>query len=136
MSTQTDVNANPNQFILYYCGIDQKDETVHQQDSSDVCAFSYNEKSGNLQIEKWYLKEYLEPTDEILTSFALDEVLAWFDAFYLLPQQINNAQHLKVSADQLKTCRTDDSMKNFLVYNTTTQTNQYFDGSVWTDCKM
>jgi hypothetical protein len=134
MSTQADVNTNPNQYILYYCGADQKDATVYQQDCSNVCAFSYNETTGDLQINTWYVVAYTQPSNETLLSFALVDVLAWFDNFYTRPAAISNSQFNKYTTSELAATRKDDSLIQNIVFDTETHTTQYWNGSAWTHC--
>jgi hypothetical protein len=134
MSDQSDVNSYPDQFLLYYCGFYQADPTVYQQDCSNVCAFSYNGITGDLQVDTWYLLGYSQPSMGTLTSFALVDVLVWFDNFYTRPAEITNSQFNKYTTAQLAACRMDSSMVQYCVYNTDTQRNQYWTGSAWTDC--
>lgn len=134
MSSQSDLNAYPVEFILYYCGAIQADQTLYQLDLSDVCDASYNLFTGNLQIDTWYIGAYVQPSMATLMTYDLDDVLTWFDNFYVKPGLISNMQFFPISSTDLAQLRVDFSMIGFCIFNTTTQVSQYLDSNLdWVD---
>lgn len=132
MSSQTDLNNYPYHYFLYYCNspAGQNDPTVYQTNCSDVAVLSYD-MSGNIQVDSWLISSYSAPSNSTLLSYALVDVFSFFHSFYEEPIEISNGQHYKISAADLASCRVDSSMIGYVVYNTTVQKQQYYDGSSW-----
>lgn len=134
MSTQGEVNLYPYQYVLYYCGSDQKDATVYQTDLSNVCTLGFEGDPPVLTIAGWLIGGYGAPSNETLLGFVKDDVLAWYHSFYEVPIEIADAQHYKISGANLALARTSSDMIGYVVFNTTAQKCQYWSGSAWTDC--
>ena len=132
MSSQSDLNSYPYQYILYYCNspAGQNDSTVYQTDCSDVAVLSYD-MSGDIQIDSWLLGSYSAPLNSTLLSYTLLDVLTFYHGFYEEPVEIANNQHYKITSTDLAACRVDSSMIGYVVYNSTIQKQQYYDGSAW-----
>ena len=132
MSSQSDLNSYPYQYILYYCNspAGQNDSTVYQIDCSDVAVLSYD-MSGDIQIDSWLLGSYSAPSNVTLLSYTLLDVLTFYHGFYEEPVEIANNQHYKITSAELAACRVDSSMIGYVVYNSTIQKQQYYDGSAW-----
>ncbi len=134
MSSQSELNNFPYPFILYYCGFIHEDPTVYQLDVSDVCYASYNEFSGNLQIDTWYILGYAQPSMATLMTYTLLDVLTWYFNFYQLPISISSSQFYKISSANLALCRVDTSMIGYCVFDTTLQKNRKLNSSMeWVD---
>lgn len=130
MSTQTDVNMNPTQFILYYCNNINADAAIYNIDLSNVCTFGYD-AFGNLQVFTWLLGNYGAPTNVQLTSYVLATVLTWYNYFYTLPLLIEDSQAFLISSIDLALVRADASMVGWLVYDTTNHNRKIWTGTVW-----
>ena len=130
MSTQAELNLSPYQYILYYCGADQKDSAVYQTDCSDVALCSYD-ISSNLQIDSWLLTGYSAPSMAHLMTFAWANVHAWYRGYYEVPAEIDTYQRYKISGAELALVRTEASMIGYIVYDTTAQRQKYWSGSAW-----
>jgi hypothetical protein len=134
MSTQDDLNTHPAEFILYYCGVTHNDTTVYQMDCYDVCSFDLEGSGGNLEITSWKLLAYSQPSMATLMTYTLIDVLSFFNSFYQQPWDIVNSQSYKFTSSQLAGMRTDSSMLDMQIYNTTLQKRQYLNSSlVWTN---
>jgi len=131
MSTQEELNFNAPQYILYYCNspAGQNDPTVYQTDLSIVCSLYFDEES-NVRISDWLLT-YIAPSTETMLSYTLTDVLTFFDNFYTKPSQVSASQYWKLSTAALLNIRADSSMIGFGVYDTTTKTNKFFNGTAW-----
>jgi len=129
MSTQSEVNTYNNQFILYYCNVDQKDSTIYHQDLNDVCTIGWVDDA--LDISGWLIGGYGAPSNVTLMSFALATVQNWFNYFYTLPQDIENSQAYLISASDLALTRADASMLNYFVYDMTNKVRKTWTGSAW-----
>lgn len=130
MSSQSDVNIYPNQFILYYCNNINADTTIYNIYLSDVCTTSYDSKD-NLEISAWLISAYIAPTNVQLTSYILSTVLDWYNNFYTIPQEITDSQAYMISAANLALCRADASMIGFTIYDTTNHAKKNFNGTAW-----
>lgn len=130
MSTQADLNTYPQQYVLYYCGSDQKDATVYQTDCSDVCTLAFD-GNGDIYIASWLLGGYSAPSNATLLSFALADVQTWYNNFYTIPALIQADQPYSISHADLANIRADDSMIGFSVYDTTEQANEVWTGTAW-----
>jgi hypothetical protein len=132
MSTQGQVNASPQQYILYYMGVEQKDTTVYPTDLSGVCDIAFTEDNPpEVVCNNWSVTAYGAPSNATLLTFSPANVFTWYDGFYLNPQCISDAQPFKISATNLANVRTTSDMIGYVVYNTTTHRQQYFDGTNW-----
>lgn len=132
MSSQSELNEHPTQYILYFCGFVQSDPTIYATDLSNVCQTDLD-GFGNLYIVNWYIGAYLAPSMPTLMSYTLADVLEWYENNYIRPSAIASWQSNPISSTQLALVRTDSSMIGFMVYNTTEQKYQYFNGSAWVD---
>jgi hypothetical protein len=130
MSTQEELNAYNFQYVLYYCGSEQKDNTVYNIYCSDVCTASFDE-SGNFQIDSWLLSGYAAPNMKHLLTFALVDVQTWYNNFYVAPSLIADCQYYKISTDNLDLVRTDDDMIGYRVFDTTSRTVKSWTGRAW-----
>lgn len=130
MSTQEELNVYNFQYVLYYCGSEQKDNTLYQMDCSDVCVASFDD-SGNFQIDKWLLPKYEAPSMDLLMKFALADVQKWYSNFYEAPSLIASYQYIKFSTDDLALVRTDADMIGYRVFDTTSRTVKSWSGAVW-----
>lgn len=130
MSTQVELNSNPYQYILYYCN--QNDPTtVFKIDLSDVCSLYYD-SNGDIQISSWFISGFVAPTmPSSLLSYTLSNVLSFYDNFYTQPAICAETQFYKISTSNLALMRADASMIGFGIYDTTTKTNKFFNGSSW-----
>ena len=132
MSTQEELNFNVNQYVLYYCNspAGQSDATVYQTDLSDVCSI-YFDGSSNVHLSDWLIGGYSAPSTGTMLGYALVDVLEFFDNFYTQPSAVSQSQYWKISTSALSNIRADSSMIGFGVYDTTTQTNKFFNGTSW-----
>lgn len=130
MSTQSELNLNYSQYILYYCGFDQKDATVYQTDLSNVCTVGFD-GSDNIEIKTWLIGGYSQPSMPTLLGYTLANVQNWYNFFYIVPVDIGNAQLYKISTANLNMVRTDNSMIGYSVFDTTAQATKYWSGSAW-----
>lgn len=132
MSSQSDLNSYPYQYILYYCNspAGQNDSTVYQTNCSDVAVLSYD-MSGDIQIDSWLIGGYSQPSNITLLSYTLLDVLNFYHGFYEEPVEIAENQHYKITSTKLAACRVDSTMIGYVVYNTTIQKEQYYDGTSW-----
>jgi hypothetical protein len=132
MSSQSDLNSYPYQYVLYYCNspAGQNDSTVYQTNCSDVAVLSYD-MSGDIQIDSWLIGGYSQPSNVTLLSYTLLDVLNFYHGFYEEPVEIAENQHYKITSTELAACRVDSTMIGYVVYNTTIQKEQYYDGTSW-----
>jgi len=129
MSTQAEINSNPYQYILYY--VNQNDPTtVYQTDCSDICSLFYD-GSDNLQVTGWLLEfdPPTMPTD--LEAYTLSDVLDFYNNFYVIPSEIAANEPYMISTVDLENVRADNSMKGFVIYDTTVQATKYWSGIDW-----
>ena len=62
MSTQAELNANPNLYIIYWCNNVNSDTTLYDYLSlSDVCGLIFD-VDNNIQIVDWLITGYLAPS--------------------------------------------------------------------------
>ena len=133
MSSQSELNQYPNQYILYYCGAIHYDPTVYDNIGlSNVCQIDFD-GFGNLKIVNWYVGSYSAPSMLTLMSYTLTDVLEWYNNFYLLPASLASCQLCPLTTNQITALRTDSSMIGYLLFNTTECKYQYFNGSSWTN---
>jgi hypothetical protein len=66
-----------------------------------------------------------------LITFALADVLTWYNNFYTIPALIQGNQPYSISHSDLANIRADASMVGFTVYDTTEQANETWTGSAW-----
>jgi hypothetical protein len=133
MSSQTELNENATKFILYFCGFVQSDPTVYDNIGlTNVCQIDYD-GLGNLYIVTWYITSYLAPSMPTLMSYTLADVKDWYDNFYVIPANLATWQSNPLSSTQIAALRTDSSMIGYLIFNTTLQKYQRFNGSTWTN---
>lgn len=132
MSTNTELNQNPVQYVLYYCNspAGQDDPTVYQTDLSDVCTFGYD-GSDNFEILSWLIGGYSQPSSMTLLGYVLSDVLDFYNDFYTVPAAIAANEPYMISTADLNNIRSDSSMLGFVVYDTTEQKTKYFDGISW-----
>jgi hypothetical protein len=132
MSSQDEVNANYQQYILYYCNHEQKDNTVYQIDLSDVCDVAYDSSPPYIVLlSNWQIGGYSAPDNSLLITYVLATVLTFFNNFYTVPQNIKDEQYYKISTSDLVSIRSDSSMIGYRVFNMTTQNTQEWNGSAW-----
>ena len=133
MSTQIEFNSNPNLYIIYYCNYVNSDPALYDYLSlSDICGIIFD--IDNIQIVDWLIAGYLAPAISTLLTYTLVDVQAFVHSFYEEASEISMNQHYKISSSDLAACRVDSSMIGYMVYNTTTQKQQYLNSSlVWTD---
>jgi hypothetical protein len=130
MATQQELNDNPCQFMLYYCGVTQLDTTIFRMDCDDVADYDLEGKDNNFEITTWKLSEkYAEPSPETLMTYSLTDVMNFYTGFYQLAFTISEAQACKVTSTQLSSMSArlavDDSLLDMVVYNTTLQKRLY-----------
>lgn len=132
MSTQTELNQNSIKYVLYFCNSPtvNNDPTVYQIDLSDVCTWGYD-GSDNFQILSWLIGGYSQPSPLTLLGYTLSDVDTFYHSFYEEPIEIADSQHYKISGANLALCRADSTMIGYVVYNTTIQKQQYYDGTSW-----
>ena len=126
MSTQTDLNTYPWQFVLYYCNTINADVTVYQTDLSNVCTLGFD-VSGNITISGWLISGYAIPDTTTLLTYALVNVLDAYANFYT----IQVAQPYSITTTKLAMIRADASTIGFFVYDETVQANKTWLGSSW-----
>jgi len=120
----------PYEYILYYCN-QHSPTSVYQIDLSDVCSLYYD-GSGNLQISSWFLGGFGQPSPmSTLLTYVLANVLQFCNNFYTIPSLIAANEPYMISTSDLSNARADNSMKGFVIYDTTVQSNKYFDGTTW-----
>ena len=130
MSSQSDLNTYPWQFVLYYCNTINADATVYQTDLSDVCTLGFD-GSGNIEITGWLIGGYAAPSPATLMTYVLATVLEAYEDFYTIPTAIQGAQPYSITTAKLATIRADASMIGFSVYDKDAQANKVWSGSVW-----
>lgn len=130
MSSQAELNANPQQFVLYYCGVTHADATVYQTDLSDVCTLGFD-GSDNIEITGWLIGGYGAPSPATLMTYALATVLAFYDNFYAIPAAIHGEQPYQISAASLAAIRSDAELLGCIVFDTTASTLRTWSGSAW-----
>ena len=130
MSSQSELNTYPWQFVLYYCNIINADATVYQTDLSNVCTLGFDD-FGNITIFGWLIGGYAIPSPATLMSYVLATVLAAYDDFYTIPFAIQVAQPYSITTTKLTTIRADASTIGFSVYDVTAQANKTWTGSAW-----
>ena len=131
MSTQAELNANPNLYIIYWCNNVNSDTTLYDYLSlSDVCGLIFD-VDNNIQIVDWLITGYLAPSISTLLTYTLADVQSYVHSYYEAPTEIKDARHYQISSTDLAACRVDSSMIGYVVYNTTVQKQQYYDGTNW-----
>lgn len=132
MSTQEELNFNAPQYVLYYCNspAGQDDPTIYQTDLSDVCSMYFDGES-NVHLSDWLLGGYIAPSTETMLGYTLADVLEFFDNFYTQPAMVSASQYWKMSTANLLNIRADASMIGFGIFDTTSQTNKFFNGTAW-----
>ena len=128
---QTNLNQNPEKYILYYANVAQADSTVYSTDLSDVCSI-YFDSSENVQITGWLIGGYAAPTISTLLGYDFPTVLAFFNNFYTVPAAIAVTQYYPISTANLASVRADSSMMGYVVFDTTIQEERIFNGTSWT----
>ena len=130
MSTQSDLNTYPWQFVLYYCHVGNSDATVYQTDLSDVCTLGFD-GSGNITISSWLIGGYGAPSTGTLLAYTLANVLADYNNYYAIPIAIKSMQQYQISATALAAIRSDASLLGCVIYDTTADTLRTWNGSAW-----
>lgn len=130
MSSQTDLNTYPWQFVLYYCNTINADPTVYATDLSNVCTLGFD-GSGDITISGWLLLGYGAPSTATLLAYTVFDVLEAYEDFYTIPAAIMNAQPYSITTAGLADIRADASMIGFSVYDTDAQANKTWLGSSW-----
>lgn len=130
MSSQTDLNMYPWQFVLHYCNTINADPVVYQTDLSDVCTLGFDD-SGHITISGWLIAAYAIPTPATLMSYVLAIVLDSYEDFYTTPAAIQAAQPYSMTTLELASIRADATMIGFSVYDVTVQANKTWTGSAW-----
>ena len=100
MSSQSDLNTYPWQFVLYYCDTINADATVYQTDLSDVCTLGFD-GSGNITISGWLIGGYAIPSPATLMTYTLFDVLEAYEDFYTIPFAIQAAQPYTITTAEL-----------------------------------
>jgi|SRR5271166_3829625 len=133
MSSQTELNQNATQFIIYYCNspAGQNDSTLYDYIGlSDVCTWGYD-GSDNFEILTWAIGTYSQPSPVTLMSYVLTDVLNFYSNYYLTPTAIAANEPYLISTADLANIRADSTMLNYVVYDTTAQIPKYFNGTNW-----
>lgn len=130
MSTQEDINLNPWQFVLYYCNHINSDSTVYKTDLSDVCTLSFD-IYGNAEFDGWLITGYSVPSTATLLTYLLSDVLTFFNNFYSIPRIIEMNQYYRISTSDLALIRADASMIGYRIFDNTSRTVKYFNGTAW-----
>src|SRR2546421_12365244 len=99
MSSQAQVNSNPNWYILYYANYVNSDATIYDTALGDVCSVSFS--GGVLQIAGWQPLSYPQPTNAQLLSYVWITVRTWFQNFYGNPASIVQQQPFLISTSDL-----------------------------------
>jgi len=132
MSTQSELNTYPQPYVLYYCNYIQSDSTVYQTDCSDVCTLYYDEFDDyNIAISGWLIIAYGAPSTATLLTYALADVLEFYNNFYTLPQAIYDNQPYGLTSAKLAAVRADNSMLGYVVYDDTNDVTKTWSGSDW-----
>ena len=66
-----------------------------------------------------------------ILTYTLADVQSFVHSYYEEPKEISDGQHYKISSTDLAACRLDSSMIGYVVYNTTLQKQQHYDGTTW-----
>ena len=128
MSVQDDLNNNPEKYILYYCNVAQSDPTVYNKDAVDVADYIVD---PDLEITTWKLEgKYSAPTTEQMLSYTLLDVMSFYNGFYQLPFDVGQYQAKMLTSTQIASMRTDSSMVDMEIFNTTAQKRQYLLGNL------
>ena len=141
METKDDIKIDParqdyqdnyQKYILYYCNNVHADQKLYNSDDlNDVCTVTFNGLTKELEITNWLITAYKEPTIDELLAFVLEDVLAWFEKFYVRAQQIKSYQFTSLTTDELTQTKVDSTMIGMLAFDITTKSVKYYDGSVW-----
>lgn len=136
MSTIEELSQTPLEYVLFYCNHVQKDPMIYETNCTNVFQACINKETQCLEIKDWLLKEkYEQPSIELLLTYKKDDVLTWYKSFYQQPIDIFNAQlAYKITEEDLKDLRTEDLLIDSVVYNTTVNRLQYWNGSTWNNC--
>lgn len=135
MSTQAQVNASTAQYVLYYIGVEQKDAGVYPTDLSGICTLAFG-PGDTIVVNDWTLGgSYPAPTNAQLLAYNPGDVLSWYDGYYLHPQAIADSQPLALTSAKVALLRTSSPpvQVGYVIYNSTTQKQQRWSGSVWVD---
>ncbi len=132
MSTQAQFNLEPFKYILYYCNVVNSDPTVYNVDLSSVCLLIYD-PSDNIQILTWLIGAYSQPTIPTLLSYPYATVTTFYNNFYNNPTVVTRTQPFKITTSDLSAMRVNSTMIGYYVYDLTSQSIKYYNGSAWVD---
>lgn len=130
MSLQIDLNSYPSQFMLYYCNYINSDSKVYQTTLSDVCTLSFD-IDNNTVFSDWLIGGYSMPSNATLLTYVLNDVLTFYNNFYIIPYIIAANQYYQISTVDLASVRADASMIGYRIFDITTRTVKSWSGSVW-----
>jgi hypothetical protein len=125
-----DFNKNCVAYVLYYLGNECKSATPYAANFNNVCEMKYDENE-NAVITDWHLADYKQPDLAHLATYNLADVLEWYHNFYELPRLVASFQHIRLSAEEIEAMRADDSMIDFMVYDTTARRLRRWTGEEW-----
>lgn len=133
MSTQDQVNAYYQEYILYYCNSVHSDTTVYDYIGlSDVCSVAYDSNTPpQIVISGWLIGGYSQPSNATLLTYSFSTVDAYYQNFYIIPAAIQVAQPYSISTANLNNVIAHSSMLGYLVFDTTTHSLKFWNGSSW-----
>ena len=120
------------QSLLYYCD-QQIPGRRYQMWGSDLATLYFDEDS-NLTIGTWLPTDIAQPLTTTLLTYTVSAVTSFFRYNYQLPSEIAASQPFyKISEIELALIPETLNVKGYRVYNTTSQSVIYWDGTDWVD---
>lgn len=117
------------QIILYYCYM-QDSNQLFDANGSDVGSWGYD--NGDLYIIAWYPGTITEPTIQNLLDMNKNDAISFYANFYTIPSDIANMQPFyNISSTTLAEIHVTSAFTGYIIFNTTTQKLQYYDGTSW-----
>lgn len=127
-----DLQDNFEACVLYYC-FDQKDATIYDTTLVALGGIVWKDNDRSMDRETW-TREYPCPSNDMLLTYDLLTVLDYWNTTYVWPNGIKNtfaSAFYFIDDESLARVHFDATYTGMMIYNTSRQQVQFFDGSSW-----